>query len=174
MSNPKPIILNPQYSVPGLNPQRHRDRPAHRRVLHRIADDVRDNLLDANSIAIDPHRRGVHRKAMVGLAFGEDSGSPPHEVTEIQRSPIQRNLPRHHAPYIEQVIDQPRQVLRLPPDNEPRTRSRPFMPPGRLQHLHRSRDRTQRVAQLMRQHCHEFILRLARLLGTVAIALCKK
>ncbi|HEV7447944.1 MAG TPA: hypothetical protein VGO18_35590 [Steroidobacteraceae bacterium] len=169
--NAEPVVLHAQHRLVGLHGQCNGDFAARSRVLHCVADDVGNNLFDAYRIAFDPDGCRRNFELVWRLALGEDRGGSPHEVAKIEHAPLESDFAGHDATDIEQVIHQPRQVLNLPPNDEPRTRSCARVCFCRFQHLDRRGDGTERIAQLVCQHRHELVLGLALLLGAIAATL---
>ena len=58
--NPDPVVLYRHDDVGAIVLDPNRDRSARRRVLHGVAEQVHDHLLDAVGIRIDPRGLDVH------------------------------------------------------------------------------------------------------------------
>ena len=80
---------------------------------------------------------------------------------QVDRASIEHDLARHDPPDVEQVVHQARHVQHLPLDDVARAYSAGLAKVGEAKHLHRTPNRAERIAQLVREHREELILGLA-------------
>src|SRR6185312_2496513 len=170
--NAEPIVPHSQYRFVALYTELNGDYAPPSRVFDRVADDVGDDLLDAYGIALYADGCSDNFEPVLRLTLGVDRRGSPHEVAEVQHASFEGDLARDDATHIEQVVHQPRQVLDLPPNDEACARSRTRVCFRRFEHLDGRRYGTERIAQLVCQHGHEFVFGLTLLLGAIAAALC--
>ena len=78
---------------------------------------------------------------------------------------VQDQLVRRHAADVEQVVDEPREVLRLTPDARDERCDLALAVLARVQHRGRGADGGQRVAQLVAQNGEELVLGAGRRVG---------
>ncbi len=130
--------------------------------LSALEIEIPDDLLEAHGIGVDPHRLDHHLDAGAALALrGNRRDAGAHAVREIDAMPIEDDLSGHDTADIEQIVDEARHVHRLAVDDVTGVRGARLAQPGQAEHLHRALDGAQRIAQLVRQHRQELVLRLA-------------
>ena len=109
------------------------DLPAIVRVLGGVVEQIREHLRDAREIAhrVGPAARQVHREVMLAQPDERTArlDGRLHDLRELDRLLLQRDLPAHHARHIEQIVDEPHEMLRLPLDDG--TRPLDLRPAGR-------------------------------------------
>ena len=140
------------------------DVPAGGRELHRIVQEVDEDLRQTDRIAInrdglvrqgdrqrvtrrsDPWTRELHRRVDEGC--------------QVQPLLAKLDLPLRDPRHVEQIVDDPDQVGDLPIEHLPRPRAFSRLAVGALQQLEREAHRRQRISQFMRQDAEEFVLSL--------------
>ena len=95
-------------------------RPPAAVCLHGVRDQVGHDLLDARAVGVHPGRarpraRSAGRPSMP--AARERAQRLGHRGVQVDRLAVQRHLARNGAPDVEQVVDDSRQVQRLPRDD---------------------------------------------------------
>ena len=142
----------------------HRHAAARGRVLQRIAKQVRDHLLEPCLVGVDPSGRDVR----ADVVTVESTRRPPaaqhvgHQLGEGERAPVEHDLARGHPAHVEQIIDQPREVLNLTADHRAGALGGLVGVAHDVEHVHGARDRAERIAQLVPEHGQELILRAVR------------
>ena len=82
-----------------------------------------------------------------------------HDVGEVDGGPPQIDLSLADARHIEEVVEKLAEMMGLPPDDLPDPDRSRFHGAGLIQHLDPVEDHAERVAQLVREHVQELILR---------------
>ena len=148
-------------------PRAHPDPAALRRVLGRVVQEVRQHLGQPDGVAGEPHRRPrqLHAQRLPAARDlrlrGLDGGG--HHGLELDGLGLEHQLVPADPGEVEQIVSNPREVLGLPRyhlHGGGVSRGVHF-----LQEMGRVADRGQRVAQLVANHGHEFVLTVIRFLG---------
>ncbi|MCY1204250.1 hypothetical protein D9M72_157740 [compost metagenome] len=141
-----------------------RDLPARGRISGGVVQQVAENLRQ-------PHQVAAHRQRLLGqrqaqrVAVGVDLR--PHRFdrgiergAQLYQVLAQRDAALVEARDIEQLVDQPGQVVQLAPDDV--ARAEHVLARGRqlLQHVGGTAQRCERVAQLVGEHGQELVLAL--------------
>ena len=137
-----------------------------RRVLHRVGEEVRQHLLEPCRIRGDPRGRRVHADD-VPRAGGAavQRRHAPGDLGEVDGLQAQHDLAGHHARDVEQIVDDPREVLHLAADDVAGARAGVVAAGRAGQHVGGAADGAERVAQLVAQHREELVLRAVRRFG---------
>ena len=98
---------------------------------------------------------------------------PAHQLAQVDARPLELDLPARDARHVEQVVDEPGEVLGLTADDLLRARGLLAAGQRAVEEVDAVADRRERVAQLVREDAEELVLapvRLAqRLLGALAL-----
>src|SRR5262245_40875246 len=139
---------------------RHANRSTGWRELHRVVDEVRDDLFDPGLVRIDPHGCDGYDRLMPGRTAGRDESLERvfHDGAEVDRSAAQVDLARCNARHVQKIVDEPREMLDLALDHAPSGYRGVVVLPDLIQHHRGPRDRRERIPQLMAQHGQEFVL----------------
>ena len=175
--NADPVVAHRDHRLVLLGMELEPDAPAFRGVLGGVVEEVADHLGQAGGVALhlERARRQRHHQLLAARVDQRPRGldrARDHRG-EVDRLALQRDLAARDARDVEQVVDQPRQLVDLALDDVARARA---LLVGQLlepHQLHRVADRRQRVAQLVRQHGQELVLAavgLAELLLALAQA----
>ncbi len=155
-------------SVPGRS-GRDPDRPAARRELGRVLDQVPDHLLEPRRV--DVHQVGPRgqirlddQSLVVDLA-SDDVQDVLDQVVEMRRPAVEPQLPADHPAEVQQVVDQPGLQSDVAADHRQVFPHLGRQVRGHLQQAHGRDHRGQRGAQLVAEHGEEAVLRPARCLG---------
>ena len=130
-----------------------------RRVLDGIGEEVAEDLLQADGIGVDHQRPGRKRDRellVAGARHGRD-GVRRLRQRVAHREPLllQPDLPPADARDVEELVDDPHHVPRLPFDDGELPLRRARVP---LHHLERGDHRRQRIAQLVAEDGEKFVL----------------
>ena len=159
-------VAHAQQGLAALDAGPDADGAAGGRELERVADEVGDDLLQPRGVPGHPHRAAVDRDVVtLGDARRAQGGhGAPRGGQQVHGTGLEDDLAGHHAPDVEQVVHQPREVLGLPGDDLGGPRTAQVVDAQALQHGHRAADGAQRIAQLMAEHGQELVLRAVRAL----------
>jgi hypothetical protein len=148
----------------------HADAPASRRELEGIRHQVVEHLLDPRRVAVCPDVVEFHDHVVVVQRAGHPQPRevPLHDSREGHGDELRRHLPRLQARQIEEVIEQPRQVLRLPADDGAGADGRVVGRADPIEQTDRTRYRAERVPELVREDRQELVLRATRSFGAGA------
>ena len=153
-------VLHLEERVGPVGSDGHPNGAADRRVLERVGEQVSDDLLEPHAVGVDPHRHRLDTQAMrLGLARrGERADRAPRDLGQIYGCAVQEDLAGHHAPHVEQVVDQSPEVRALAQDHVARATDRLVGTLELVQQAHGAADGAERVAQLVTQHGQELVL----------------
>ena len=131
-------------------------------VLGRVVQQVGNHLGDADRVRLQPDRlRGQRHGQLVPLRLDERPGrldAAVDRVGQLQPLLAKLDLPPHDPRHVQQVVDQPDQVLHLLLHHVPGPRGRLAVAALHAQQVQAAADRGQRVAQLVGEHGEEFVL----------------
>ena len=153
-----PGVLHSEHGLVALSLQTDRDATAGIRVLDRVAEQVRDDLLESQRIAGDDHRRGgehVEIDPVKARRLAELQRDPLQQIVQIHRLLPDGDLAPGHARHVEQVVDEPRKVAHLPLDDAALAGEAVACLP--VEKLARDEDGSERIAQLVAEHGEELI-----------------
>src|SRR5256714_1570197 len=160
------LVLDPEHGIVALARRPHADGAAGRRVLHRVADEVQDDLLHAHGVGIDADvlELGLDDVAAPGRSGAQHGEGVLDDLWQPQGTAIQDDLAGAHPRRVQQVVDQPFEVKDLALDDVPRT-PRLVERARLLEHAGGAGDGRQRVAELVAEHREEVVLGAIRRLG---------
>ena len=140
-------------------------------VLDRVLDKITDHLLDPRGVRIHPDRlaarldrhgpAGIVERVEIDLA---------HQRKQIERLAAKLQLPMRYAGEIQQVVDEPAQLMNLPIDDVHRGTGQLIMPSQSFEDFATQGNGCEGAAQLMRQNGDKVVLRAVLLLGIHAQA----
>ena len=137
------------------------DRSVARRMVDGVADEVVHHLLEPRAIAAHPDARS----AVIDAASRRPAGARQHvegalhDHIEIERLQIERHLAADRAADIEEIVEQPLEMQRLALDHVARVLPVRTLRLGAVEQEDGVEDRRERIAQLVAEHCQEFISR---------------
>ena len=138
-----------------------RDAAAGGRVLERVREEVRDDLLDPDRIRVDRDGLAPERHGEIQPLEPRRLREPGHrladDLVQVDDLAPQRDLAARHAGDLEQVVHQSREPACLPLDD-------PAGPlaVGRADERQREQDRAEGVPQLVAEHREELVSRVDR------------
>ena len=152
---------------PSQRARHYRYLSAEVRVFRRVVEQVANNLGEAREVAFDeqPLRGKIHREIVPAL---DDQRAARLQRPRDERGDFHRIAPQvdraaGDASDVEQIVDQPCQVQRLPFDDVVRPRDLCIVDLTIAHDLHGVVDRRERIAQLVREDRDEFVLVTVRL-----------
>ena len=167
-----PVVLDDDPAVSVVLVQREADFAAARAELHRIREEVPDDLLEAIRIADDlDHVRIDLADDGDVLGFGGWPGGlegVAHDVAEIDRREVEAQLARDDPRHVEDVLDELDLDGGVALDDLEPTRVRRARDLGTPQHPRPAEDGVQRRPELVRDDRQELVLRTVRFLGLLA------
>ena len=160
--NPGAVVAHAQHRLAVLDLERDPDRAPGRRVLGGVVHQVGEHLLKPDRVA--EHGHGSVRKRQVellllrvelgplGLDREADCGS------QVHGRPLELDAAAGDARHVEQVVEQPREVVRLAAHHAARALRARLERGARVDERDRVHDHGERVAQLVGQHGEELVL----------------
>jgi hypothetical protein len=140
----------------------YRNPSALRRVLCRIVEEVGQHLDQAVGVAQDRcagciafDRQHMPARSEQGLRLLHRTGDEDHR---IEHRAVDLDQATRDARDIEQVVDQRGQVADLAADDAAGLPDAVFVGGPESEQLRRRRDRRERIAQLVGEHCQELVL----------------
>jgi hypothetical protein len=114
---PTPVSETASVASPPAASYLHRDATASRRIARGVAEEVRDELAHAVAVGVDPDRcvREADDQLVAGLLDVGRRGIDGvlHDPAEVAHRSPQLNLVAGHPGRVEQVVDEPDQLLEL-------------------------------------------------------------
>jgi hypothetical protein len=149
-----------RHSMAGL--EAHFDGPASIRVLESILENIREHLVDSDTVCSDQNRGRRRRISQVHCAlFGKlakDAGQVFDDRSKIEACDFKLKIAATRPLSIQQIVHQPPHVNELPLDDSSR-----FCSPGVLGCVRHQRyghfDRGKWMSQFMRYQCDDIELR---------------
>ena len=163
-SDARPVVADAERDASVLPRRGDRDASPLRRELDRVVQQVGDHLSEPRGIGLDEER-------LLGDFDGEllsplrDHVAPGvdrrvHDALQGHGAPLEPDLPAGDPRNVQEIVHEPRQVLRLAADDLPRLRDQPgIVVPEELDCM---QDRGERIAQLVREHREELVLAAVR------------
>ena len=167
---PMPLSLTWSCTRSAFLSEKHRDGAPLGRELDRVREQVRHELLQAPAVA-HHHDRGVVRsEAQVDLlrrgARASGVQRRQHDLDEVHRAPLDRQLAAHDARSVEEIVDEARLVVDVALDGFRRALDQRLLEwTGRREQMAPAAQRVERRAQLVRHDGEELVLGAVRALG---------
>ena len=155
------LVGDAQHRVVAFAADEHADHAFAARELERVGNEIADDLLEPHRVAADPHGLGheVDAPLVVRVARGDGADRRLDRFREVHRHALQHDLAGDRAADVEQVVHQARHVHHLALDDAGGAQRHGFGLVHQRERMHRALDGAERIAQLVRQHGEEFVLR---------------
>src|SRR5439155_1127914 len=137
------------------------DGAARRRVLDRVQQEIRHDLVESSRVRVRPDGLGpdVDDMTLQPARARQVADRSLNAGREIQRLTRQDDLAGGDVDDVEKIVDQPAEVRDLMTDRLARTHGYVVMATDPIEDADRADDRRQRIAKLVPQHRQEFVLR---------------
>jgi hypothetical protein len=155
--NPDARIAHTQHRPVALLRHLHPDRAARGRVLHRVVEEIGDDLLEAGRIAVD-HRGGRRNVEPMSRRAGRECGDTVlDQLAQVDDAWLELEPAGGQPGNVEEIVDQAGEMSHLASDDLPEL-YRALVLLHHVQDADGAGDGSQRVAQFVAQHREELVL----------------